>query len=499
MNDIPPKPTDPAQIKAWVESLTSDQTMALAESIIDRSRSVTLPQAPVNPRIDVPAPPTHSDLLTIHVSIQDSDPSVWRRLQVRGDLTLADLHPYLQAAMGWFDLHLHRFRPGSDEDGPYFISAFDEDEGDEGTPEVDVRLDQVLRRPDDVLTYEYDLGDGWTHAIRLEEVAPLVGEAPARCLGGAGECPLEDSGGIHSYNETAAWIRSGFADEAIPDAYDEESVEELQEWLPPGFDPDFFDLDQINGSIDLVARGDASLITAGLGFPDELVGIIGDLDPVGQFLAMAWMGTPGWEEPILLGVDAAREMVRPWVTVLDKVGDGVQLTSAGYLPPAVVQAIFEDLDLGSEWFGKGNREEHTRPIAELRNQAQRWGLLRKAKDTLRPTARCAVLRSDPVALWWHIVRQLPMGEDEIDQHAGWLTLVGAGSGVWGRELEVGVARLLGSLGWRHADGQPPRAMRATSNVIQSMVGSRHRRRDDTPADPRAALIARAAVLGRPGA
>jgi hypothetical protein len=44
-------------------------------------------------------------------------------------------------------------------------------------------------------------------------------------------------------------------------------------------------------------------------------------------------------------------MVRPFTVLLDTVGDGVKLTAAGYLPPAVVQTIFDELDMGDEWIG----------------------------------------------------------------------------------------------------------------------------------------------------
>ena len=37
-------------------------------------------------------------------------PLIWLRLLVRSDTSLGALHGVLQAAMGWSDTHLHRFR-----------------------------------------------------------------------------------------------------------------------------------------------------------------------------------------------------------------------------------------------------------------------------------------------------------------------------------------------------------------------------------------------------
>jgi hypothetical protein len=36
-------------------------------------------------------------------------PMIWRRIKVRSDNTIADLHYIIQIAMGWKDEHLHKF------------------------------------------------------------------------------------------------------------------------------------------------------------------------------------------------------------------------------------------------------------------------------------------------------------------------------------------------------------------------------------------------------
>jgi RimJ/RimL family protein N-acetyltransferase len=46
----------------------------------------------------------------LHVWLREISPMIWRRLLVRSDSTIADLHYTLQIAMGWDDAHLHRFR-----------------------------------------------------------------------------------------------------------------------------------------------------------------------------------------------------------------------------------------------------------------------------------------------------------------------------------------------------------------------------------------------------
>jgi Plasmid pRiA4b ORF-3-like protein len=44
-----------------------------------------------------------------HVLLPGINPPIWRRLLVRSDSSVADLHHILQIAFRWSDFHLHRF------------------------------------------------------------------------------------------------------------------------------------------------------------------------------------------------------------------------------------------------------------------------------------------------------------------------------------------------------------------------------------------------------
>ena len=106
----------------------------------------------------------------IRIDLQRTKPPVWRRVEVPGDILLPRLHEVIQAAMGWTDSHLHRFRTSNDRNAPEFLTQFDLDEGDEGMLEDDVRLDQVVANEGDRLWYDYDFGDDWKHLLRVEKV-----------------------------------------------------------------------------------------------------------------------------------------------------------------------------------------------------------------------------------------------------------------------------------------------------------------------------------------
>jgi hypothetical protein len=54
-----------------------------------------------------------SEMLCVYqfkVVLRGISPMIWRRLLLRSDHSIADLHYTIQIAMGWSDSHLHRFR-----------------------------------------------------------------------------------------------------------------------------------------------------------------------------------------------------------------------------------------------------------------------------------------------------------------------------------------------------------------------------------------------------
>ena len=48
----------------------------------------------------------------LKLEMLEVEPLIWRRLLVRGSITLAQLHEVIQTAMGWTNSHLHEFIVG---------------------------------------------------------------------------------------------------------------------------------------------------------------------------------------------------------------------------------------------------------------------------------------------------------------------------------------------------------------------------------------------------
>ncbi len=136
-------------MKAGLATLGSDDLTAPADSMATglgatgsgTGATVGAFSEPAPNEIELPEPPDDPVLLTVHVSLDNTDLQVWRRLTVPGALHLDEVYDVLQAAMGWTDSHLHRFQLGDALTGPYFLTEFDLGEGQQRNE----LLDEVRR------------------------------------------------------------------------------------------------------------------------------------------------------------------------------------------------------------------------------------------------------------------------------------------------------------------------------------------------------------------
>lgn len=442
VTELPPIPTDPEGLKAWAQSLNPEDLKKVVQQLTRGPAGDLF--GPRNAPIDLPEPSDEPTLLTLTIELRGCQPRIWRRLALPGDLTLDAVHLQFQAAMGWSESHLHRFEPGEGRNPkqPYFITEFDEQEGDEGTREKNARLDQVLRSAGDRLTYYYDFGDGWEHLVTLEAVAPRDDEAEPRCLDGARACPPEDCGGPHGYQEIADWLRAGAPDDAVPQPFDDAA--QARSWLPIDYDPDAFDPDEATASMRQWAAGEH---VPWHSLPEPLVNLIMAVRGTSWTHLDVWLAQLGPREPVELSERDTLTAARPWTVLLNVVGPQTKLTSAGYLPPALVRQAAEGLGITEWWIGKANREDMLWPLAQLRETAQAVGLLRKAKGVLQPTARAVKVTDDPRGIVTAVLQRMPLGKG-FESDAGWLTLLGMAAGVSGDELDAGVAQMLSDRGWR---------------------------------------------------
>jgi hypothetical protein len=181
----------------------------------------------------------NSPILQIKINLQETSPSIWRRLFIRSDANLGMLHAIIQIAMGWTNSHLHHFFI----DGKRYVDPeLDQDrdfpDNEEPIDENAWTLLEVLRPGVTPFDYEYDFGDSWRHLIDVEriEIDSTGFQGYALCIAGERACPPEDCGGV-----------SGFADflEIIGNPEHEEYAS-MMEWLGKKYDPAAFDIEKTN-------------------------------------------------------------------------------------------------------------------------------------------------------------------------------------------------------------------------------------------------------------
>jgi hypothetical protein len=176
----------------------------------------------------------------LKVTLDGIKPPIWRRIQVRGDLSLFNLHKIIQVAMGWEDSHLHQFMVGKDY---YAIPSPEDPWPMETKNEKRAKLFQVAPVEKARFIYEYDLGDSWYHVILVEKILHPDGEQEHPvCLAGKRSRPPEDCGGISGYYEFLVAIR----DPKHPDH------EDMLTWAGGDFDPGRFDIEEINRLLDKI-------------------------------------------------------------------------------------------------------------------------------------------------------------------------------------------------------------------------------------------------------
>lgn len=172
------------------------------------------------------------EVYQIKVTLRDTKPPIWRRLEVKSDMRLSQFHAVLQTVMGWTNSHLHEFQVGEERYG----EPMDDDQG-EMQDEHRRKLRDVLSGVRSKMMYTYDFGDNWEHVITLEKILPVMpGMKYPSVTGGKRKCPPEDVGGIPGYYRFLAVIRDP----------KHEEYRDMMEWVGGRYDPDDFSVNDAN-------------------------------------------------------------------------------------------------------------------------------------------------------------------------------------------------------------------------------------------------------------
>lgn len=161
-------------------------------------------------------------------------PIIWRRLLLRADNTLADLHYAIQICCNWTDDFLHQFKIHGKTIGVprahgiwYSVSA------------GKVTLADLNLREKERFLYEYNFFDNWQLEIRVEKPGLFAKRhSYPRCIGGKRAAPPESCGGPEHFNQLRTHYSPFYTYQRIIECYelhrrreqlDEEEREEFEE------------------------------------------------------------------------------------------------------------------------------------------------------------------------------------------------------------------------------------------------------------------------------
>jgi len=180
-----------------------------------------------------------SNIVTLRVALRDAKPPIWRKIEIDDSMTFEQLHLVIQGAMGWHNCHLYNFNFGR------HVSIECDAEGlelgggvfGESYMAFKVKLSDFIKEVGDKFLYTYDFGDDWQMEITVKAIVPKKSEQKkVSCVSGKRNGPPEDCGGVWGYSSLLETLE----DEDHPDH------EMMLEWVGGDFDPEYFNLAEIN-------------------------------------------------------------------------------------------------------------------------------------------------------------------------------------------------------------------------------------------------------------
>ena len=179
----------------------------------------------------------------IKVTIKNTHPPVWRRLQIPAGITFHELNAIIQLAFNWSGYHLYSFEIGNllIEIPDDIFDDFDYKVINSKRTKVDKYFDEIEK-----LEYTYDFGDNWIHNIQIENVVESEEKFKNPvCLKAKMASLPEDCGGPWGYEDLLDVINNP----------KDERYQDMKDWLEQGYsvwydDRTYVDLNRINRELE---------------------------------------------------------------------------------------------------------------------------------------------------------------------------------------------------------------------------------------------------------
>ncbi len=185
---------------------------------------------------------SHDELvLQLRVDLEASEPSPWRVVLISERAALLELHRVVQALFGREESEQHSFLV----DGIVFEAPLDGSDSPRDTDGTTLRQLELEQGNELVHQVESDGLIPWRHLLTVEDrfQRPLGQRLPL-CVEGAGASPPEDVGSPEDWQQILAAVGAPI----------DARTATLMEWLPPEFDPAFFDRISTNARLARLPR-----------------------------------------------------------------------------------------------------------------------------------------------------------------------------------------------------------------------------------------------------
>lgn len=132
----------------------------------------------------------------LKITLDQTEPKVWRKIQILEGASLRTLHYAIQDVFGWKGYHSYMFKIDGEE-----YSDPDLDCGEGWLDDSKYKIGTVVEKHP-TFEFVYDFGDWWSHQINFEGLVDAdMDEKYPVCIGGKFSAPPEDCGGPHGYEE----------------------------------------------------------------------------------------------------------------------------------------------------------------------------------------------------------------------------------------------------------------------------------------------------------
>ncbi len=176
------------------------------------------------------------EVIHLKISLDKTNPSIWREVIVPKDISFYKLHHVIQIAMGWTNSHLFEFII----EGYRVGEIYEKMEGLIADTIIDgkeTKLIDLVNETGEEFKYWYDFGDSWMQTIFIERFGSVINKQQLPyCSGGELKCPPEDCGGIGGFYNFLSIISNKKHKE----------YKEMRAWFGTNFNPNEFDLVKIN-------------------------------------------------------------------------------------------------------------------------------------------------------------------------------------------------------------------------------------------------------------